>query len=269
MLTQHAMLERLRAVCQADERVVAATLYGSFAVGEADEFSDVECVLFFRPEALAALDREAWAAQIAPVALFFADDFGHFTAVFENLVRGEFHFDPADALPRVEAWAGSAWFPSLEAAVLVDRTGELSRRMAPLIGRPPERDTLETVRRLAANFLNLVLFGANVFERGELARALEILSGISRYLQWMARLTEGATAHWPTPSRAWEQDLSPAAVSRLAACTARLRRDELAAAYQAAWRWGVEMAEPLSARHALIWPRALVDRLADRVARLA
>jgi len=50
------------------------------------------------------------------------------------------------------------------------------------------------------NFANWMLFGRNVFVRGELARALEILSIAHRNLLWLARLAEQTTEHWPTPS---------------------------------------------------------------------
>lgn len=47
MLQQEAMIERTRRVCREDERLVAAMMYGSFAQGERDEFSDIEFILFF------------------------------------------------------------------------------------------------------------------------------------------------------------------------------------------------------------------------------
>ena len=78
-------------------------MYGSFALGEGDVFSDIEFVLFFRDDALPDLDQRAWVAQIAPVELYFADDFGHYTAIFDNLIRGEFHFEPASAMDQVDS----------------------------------------------------------------------------------------------------------------------------------------------------------------------
>jgi hypothetical protein len=40
MLQQEAMIERTRRVCREDERLAAAMMYGSFAQGEGDGFSD-------------------------------------------------------------------------------------------------------------------------------------------------------------------------------------------------------------------------------------
>jgi lincosamide nucleotidyltransferase B/F len=125
MLPQEVMIEKTRELCYKDERLVAALMYGSFALGQGDRFSDIEFYLFFEDEASEGLEEEAWVAQIAPLALYYVNEFGNGTAIFENLVRGEFHFEAASNVGLVDAWE-VAWFPSLESAVLVDKSGELS-----------------------------------------------------------------------------------------------------------------------------------------------
>jgi predicted nucleotidyltransferase len=45
MLQQEAMIERTRRICREDERLAAAMMYGSFAQGEGDGFSDIEFIL--------------------------------------------------------------------------------------------------------------------------------------------------------------------------------------------------------------------------------
>jgi lincosamide nucleotidyltransferase len=261
MLPQVEMIHRLRTLCQEDERLAAALLYGSFTRGVGDQFSDIECALFFRDECLAAVYQLAWVNQIAPVSLFFADDFGHYTAIFDNLVRGEFHFEPASAVAQVARWRGNAWFPLLDSAVLVDRTGELTSHLQGLLEPPPDRDTPEQVQHLAAHFLNSVLFGANVLARGERARALDLLNLTHRYLLWMVRLVEHSVDHWPTPSRSLEQDISSTAYERFVACTANLSACALRRAYRASWAWGCELLQELAVRH----HRPLPDRLIERV----
>lgn len=265
MILQQELIERVRALCLADDRLDAALIVGSFTLGEGDAYSDIEFVFFFGDEHLARLDRRAWIEQIAPVLLFFPDDNGHYTAIFRSLVRGEFHFRPASAIATIATWHGSAWFPTMESTVILDRNGAATAYLQPLLGAPPERETAERIESLCANFLNWVLFGVNVLHRGEHARALEILSIIQRYLIWLARLDERATHHWPTPSRLLERDISPTAYERLKTCAARLDSAELARAYAEALAWGVEMLRRLGARHSLTLPDELIERLERRI----
>ena len=265
---QAALIERTRQLCQADERVSAALMFGSFAMGEGDEFSDIEFALFFADEHLPTLDKAAWVAQIAPVELFFLDDNSHYTAIFPSLIRGEFHFKPASAIPTVASWQGNAWFPSLAATLVVDRTGALAHHLQALIGPPPPRDRAETVQSISHNFINWVLFGSNVLARGELARALELLHITHRYLLWMARLVEGATQHWPTPSRQVEADLSPAAYARFRLCTAALDQAMLGQAYAATWAWGTEMMAMLAQRHDYVLPVGLIEQMTTHIQKM-
>lgn len=248
---QETMIERLRQLCQNDERIMAALLYGSFTIGEADGFSDIECVLFFDPTALNVVNKQAWVEQIAPTLLFFADDFGHYTALFDNLVRGEFHFDSAEDMGKVANWKGNAWFPSIESTLLIDRTDALSKVLRPLIGAPIERDTAQTVEHITNNFFNLMVFGMNTWQRGEYARSHEMLQLIHRSLLWMVRLVEGSTVHWPTPSKALEKDLSAQSYARFVSCTSALGRDDLQRAYRNSWIWGQELITYLQERHSM------------------
>jgi hypothetical protein len=123
MLQQEVMIEKVRVLCERDERVVAVHQYGYHALGQGDRFSDIEFYLFFEDEALGSLDEEAWVSQIALPELYYVNEFGNGTAIFENLIRGEFHFEPYSQVELVDAWE-TAWFPSLESAVLVDKSDE-------------------------------------------------------------------------------------------------------------------------------------------------
>jgi hypothetical protein len=164
MLQQEVMIEKLRALCERDERVVAALMYGSFALTQGDRFSDIEFYLFFEEKALDGLE-EGWLSQIAPLELYYINEFGNDTAIFENLVRDELHLEPYSKVVMVGAWE-TAWFPSLESAVLVDKTGELSRRVSRLVQRPPEVDTPERALLLCRSLMNWTLMGNNLLKRG-------------------------------------------------------------------------------------------------------
>ena len=267
MLKQEAMIERARRVCREDDRLAAAMMYGSFAQDRGDEFSDIEFILFFRDEELEGVDQEEWVSRISPVGLYFVNEYGNGTAIFENLVRGEFHFD---GLSEIEGLVGESmrdadWLPSLEKTLVLDRTGELTPRLQRVVGPPPERERPGQIRFVCNAFVNWILFGANLFARGELARALDGL-GMARYrLLQMARVTEGTTLHWLNASRFLEREISAASYERYAACTARLDREELRRAYLSAWEWGRElMASLADGRPAAAPPQPLLRRLDRR-----
>jgi lincosamide nucleotidyltransferase len=264
MLPQEVMIERVRELCGQDERVVAALMYGSFVIGEGDAFSDIEFYLFFADEAAADFQEEAWVGQIAPLALYYVNEFGNGTAIFEDLVRGEFHFEAASNVGLVDAWE-SAWFPSLESAVLVDKNGELSGRVGRLVRRPPDLDTPERALFLCRSLTNWTLMGANLFRRGEHARAEAFLTLVHGHLLQALRLVEGKSANWLSPARRLEEDVSATSYERYKACTAALEAEQLARAYASTWEWSRELMGMLAVRHALELPEALLDKLDRRL----
>ena len=267
MLGQGAMIERTRQLCREDERLVAAMMYGSFTQGEGDGFSDIEFILFFEDDALENVDQQRWVSKISPVELYYVNEYGNGTAIFEGLIRGEFHFDRASDIGKIdESWRETGWFPSLDDALVLDRTGELARRLRAVVGLPLDRDTPERVRFARDSFINWLLFGSNLVARGEDARALDLLFFVQRYLLHMVRLLEGKTEHWPSPSKALESDISRAAYARYAACTARLNGEDIRSAYLSAWEWGKEMMEVLGGRHGLASPATLLERMDQRLA---
>jgi len=268
MLKQEAMIERTRHVCQEDERLVAAMMYGSFAQGEGDGYSDIEFILFFEDEELESLDQEEWVSRISPVGLYFVNEFGNGTVIFENLVRGEFHFDSAADIGRIvgESMKDADWLPSLQDTLVLDRTGEVTPRLREIVGPPPERDTPEQVRFVCDCFVNWFLFGANLFTRGELARSLDLLGIVRGRLLQMVRVLEGSTLHWFNAAKFLETEISESSYARYAACTARLDRHELQLAYLSAWRWGRELVTSLGDTHSAVPPADLLVRLDLHVA---
>jgi predicted nucleotidyltransferase len=90
MLQQEAMIERVRRACQEDERLTATMMCGSFVQGEGDGLSDIAFILFFEDDALEDLDQEE---KFSLDELYFVNEYGNGTVIFDNLVRGEFHLD--------------------------------------------------------------------------------------------------------------------------------------------------------------------------------
>ena len=88
-MLQQRMIERFREACNEDERIVAALLFGSFAVGEGDPFSDIEFAVFIRDDLFEDFEQRSWLDAVSPVAAYFLDDFGHHTALFQNGIRAD------------------------------------------------------------------------------------------------------------------------------------------------------------------------------------
>jgi lincosamide nucleotidyltransferase len=267
MLQQEAMIERVRYLCRLDERLEAAMMYGSFAQFEGDEFSDIEFILFFYDEVLGDVNQEEWVTRIAPVELYFVNEYGNGTAIFENLIRGEFHFDRASDIQKIdESWRETDWFPSLETALVLDRTGELTCRLRSIVGPTLAQGTPERIRFLCNCFINWFLFGSNLLARGELARALDLLGIVQDQLIRMIRISERSTEHWFNSSKLLEKDISEASYARFVACTANLNEEALWSAYLSAWYWGTELMSSLAEGHGVALPAALLDRLDQRLA---
>jgi lincosamide nucleotidyltransferase len=266
MLPQEHMIEKVRELCDRDERLVSALMYGSFALAQGDRFSAIEFYLFFEDGASEGLEGEAWVGQIAPLDLYYVNEFGNGTAIFENLVRGEFHFEAASNVGLVDAWE-TAWFRSLDSAVLVDKNGELSRRVGRLVRPAPDMDTPQRALFLCRSLMNWTLMGANLLARGEYARAEALLSLVHGHLLQSLRLVEGKSANWLTPTRRLEQDASVASYERYRACTTALEAEQLVWAYASTWKWGQELMGELATRHAFALPEALLEKLDRRLGR--
>lgn len=269
MLKQREHIERLRWLCMQDKRVIGAVLFGSFTLGEGDAFSDIEAALFFDDAGLAKLDKRSWLEHIAPISMFFIDDFGHYTAVFHDMVRAEFHFKPRTQMNIVSTWKGNAHFPSLDDAILVDRSGELTKLLQPLAGEAPKRNTADSAQSIHTNFINVMLFGLNTLARGEVVRAHDLLHMSHRPLLHMARLLAGSTDHWPNPRRWLERDLPAQDYARFRTCVPALEEAGVQRAFAATWAWGVEMMRALCKQHGLHLPEDVIAHIDSRIAAFA
>jgi lincosamide nucleotidyltransferase len=261
LLLQLAMIRRVKELCEADERVVAALMYGSFAKGQGDEFSDIEFYVFVRDDARRDFDVPAWIAHVSPVATVVENEWGTTVALFDGLVRGEFHFEPASVMAKVATWGWTGESPPIDAMLAVDRTGELRRHLEAWRASVADVRSVRNLQTIADRFLNVMIFGSSVLRRGERARALDLLTFVHRYLLWMARATEGRVEHWSTPSRLVEREISPAAYQRFSQCTAALDPGSLEKAYASAWVWGKELLEILAAARGIASRPGLVAGL--------
>lgn len=263
MLEQERIIEKLRAQCKADERLKAAMLYGSMAIGEGDQFSDVDCYLFFEEHSLAEVNKQVWVEKIGPVVLFYKNEFGNYDAVFDSLVRAEFHFATTKEMAELEKWQGDVYFPTAESAILVDKTGELSEKVQPLIGLPNSHDTAKDASFMIDSFFNWILYGFNLLGRGEHAHAAELLFMVQDNLLRMVRVLERTNGRWLVPTKLAEKEISAESYARYQQCTTRVEPTALTTAYWAAWEWGQELSAELALRHEVEWPEELADRLTE------
>lgn len=238
MLIQHQMIDRVQHIVRHDDRIVAALMYGSFLKDEADRFSDIEFWLYFDPADLDTVDPRQWCEQIRPIQLLVVNEFDTHVAIFDNLVRGEFHFARTERIRDVRHWPIADTDPAR--MIVVDRRGTLERALHAAAGTTAAPTTDAEVEQLIGRTLNWLVLGYGVQQRGEHARAAEVLAGINRHLLWLLRLDHDATMHWQTPSRRVEHDLPADVIDRYRRTTAGADPDMLDAAYRAAVRLAAE-----------------------------
>ncbi|MDP9949839.1 MULTISPECIES: DNA polymerase subunit beta [Streptomyces] len=253
----------LRTTAEADPRVEGVLLYGSWTLGEADAHSDLDAYLYVREEDVAAFDGREFVERLAPLKLAYTNMYGILAVVFEDLMRGEFHVEPAGTgIAEIAGWRDQIHLPRPEAAVLLDRTGRLTaaaRELAALT--PPE--PVATAQQLTDELANWTLMLAHVRARGEHARAHHLLHAVIAPLQLkLCRLLRGSTAHWLTPSRALEADLPATDVERYATTTGPLTPEAVRTASANSWQWSRDLASEAADRWGLRLPSELHEEIA-------
>ena len=251
MLVQEELIARVRSLCEADQRLDAAVEYGSFPQGYGDAYSDVEFWIFVASGQGPALDPVDWIGAVAAPLSVGVNDFGAHVAIFDGLIRGEFHFATADDMASVMSWPARG--ADVDRMIVVDHRGALRDALAAVPRDPAVPDTKEEIETLCLRFANWLVLALNVAGRSEQLRAHDALDHVRRHLLWMARLTEGATDTWLTPSRRAEEDLSR---ESLASARSTFDPDPMTA-LSASWRWGRAVWTALAGRHGFAVPPAL------------
>jgi lincosamide nucleotidyltransferase len=241
MLLQRRLIERVVDLAHSDDRVEALLMYGAFAADEGDRYSDIEFYVYIDDCALRSFDEHSWLAELARVRLCYRNEYGVTTAVFDGLVRGEFHFAATSSIPELEQTTPAAWVASIERCALYDRSGRVSEALARSIGCP-DRRSRESVEFLAASVANWALMVDNLRRRGEHARALDFLyRQVHPHLLRLARVAEDKTGNWLSPTRRLERELGPGGYRRFRECTAALEPTDIHRALRRAWQWFLEL----------------------------
>jgi lincosamide nucleotidyltransferase len=204
-------------------------------------------------------DAAAWCGEVAPVRLLVRNEFGAHVALFPSLIRGEFHFASSDDLEVVRGWPARGG--PVDQMIVVDRAGRLRRVLAALPELATAAGDWAEAENLCGRFANWLLLAHHVAARGEVLRALDALGHVQRHVLWLARLAEARTAHWLTPSRRAERELTRATLDRLAGTQATADPDSIRSAIGVAWRLGRELWTALATRHGRSVPADLFVEL--------
>ena len=190
-----------------DSTISAVLMYGSFIKGEGDEFSDIEFYIFLWNEC--CIDKYEWISSVNPIELMFINEFGTDVVIFDNLIRGEFHFLSLKDISIIKSWQGYTSFEFKEKMILVDKQGLLTDVLNDI--EPPYapvHDTPVQIEWLADSLINNLLFASNLFQRGEYAHLHNIFQYIHKYTLWLIRIYEQSEKHWESPTKKLEVDIS-------------------------------------------------------------
>jgi len=175
------VINRFVAACQADERVVAATLYGSYARGAADAYSDLDLGLLTTDEAYEDFlaGREAFIRLLGePV---FLEDFDLPNMVFFIFPDG---VEVELSLGRESQFNHNHGGPY---QVLLDKKNILAGAVFPR-RHPTQAEQLERLRRLVYWFWHDLSHFIAALGRGQLWWAYGQLEELRRYCVNLARL---------------------------------------------------------------------------------
>ncbi len=243
-MTQLQMIDKTKSIGQKDANVSAVFMYGSFTKNEGDQYSDIEFYIFLKNKE--NFSSEKWVSQIHPLALYFTNEYGSEVAIFDNMVRGEFHFLKTEEIEIIKSWEGMVAFSDFEQMNLIDKDGLLAKTFNQIKIKSPERTTNQNTTWLSESLFNVLLTTSNLIKRGEFAHAHQSLSNVQKYLLWLIRITADKTQHWESPTKSLEKDIDPTWYSAYEAVTSDLQPENILSAFKNSLKLAEELFEQLS-----------------------
>lgn len=231
-LKQKELIANVKNLTESDERITACMMYGSFTKGEGDQYSDIEFYIFLKDSITSNFDSSNWLFDVAPYLMLYKNEYGTEVVIFDNLIRGEFHFLSEKDMNIIPSFKDSGYIPDTKAMLIYDETGQLENYLSEISGARPNRLTEENANFLLCNFSNLWLMGINVLKRGEYARSLELLSQLQKNTLQLIRMAEKNADNWLNMSKNLEKEISLENYKKFAKTTARLDKVELFEAYK-------------------------------------
>ena len=255
-----AVLDRFVAACQADERVVAAFLAGSYARGDADACSDLDLYLIATDEAHAAFIAHKTDFIRRLGEPLFLEDFGRPNAALFILADGT----------EAELWMGRAGqFHDIhggEYQVLLDKEGILAGAVFP--SHTAERDEqVAALRRLITEFWHDMSHFITALARGQHWWAHGQLEALRSMCVQLARLHHNFADPYAgkEPYFKLEQALPIAQVSALQTTFCPLEADAMLQAALTILHFYQELAPRLAQAHGISYPAALEQVLVVRL----
>ncbi len=267
-LDRHEMLRRITASAVADPRIVGLRDYGSSSEGRDDQWSDVDVEVFVRDEDFVAFERDwvSWAGGFGRLLLSFIGEIDNHWTVYDGIpgpLRVDFSLHRAGQIPDTAKWPNAPL--SVERMVLVDKSGELAKVIAPMVGQdlsPPDLPHHFTLR--CAAFWYYAVRTWCKLQRGPTWGVRYDLTYIMHgILMDLLRLEAGALRRWRATDAAAdiERDISPARLAGLDACIPGREPGELGRALRAIVVLGREVSASAAARYDRPWPEELADRI--------
>lgn len=243
-MTQLQMIDTTKSIAQRDENVSAVFMYGSFTKNEGDQYSDIEFYIFLKDKE--NFSAEKWVNQIYPTAIYFTNEYGSEVAIFENLIRGEFHFLTVNEIDVIKSWEGFVTFSDFDQMNIIDKDGLLNETLNQIKTKSPNRTTNENILFLSQSLLNVLLTTNNLIKRQEYAHAYQSLSSVQKYLLWLIRIATNNTNHWESPTKSLENDIDKDWYSEFRLTTSNLDTDNLKTAFENSLKLSKKMFDELS-----------------------
>lgn len=238
-MIQLEMIQKTKQIAENDANVSSVFMYGSFTKDEGDQYSDIEFYIFLKNKE--NFSSESWISNIHPISLYFINEYGSEVTIFENMIRGEFHFLATDKIDIIKSWDGLASFSEFDKMILVDKEGHLSKTLKEIKYKNPERITSENISWLSKSLINVLLTTSNLIKRQEFAHAYQSLNSVQKYLLWLIRIHTSKTNHWETPTKNLEKDINDYWYAEYKRTTSKLNAIDIKSAFQ----YSIEISEKL------------------------
>ena len=253
------VLDRFVVACQADERVLAAFLSGSYARGAADEYSDLDLGVIITAAGYDDFRSgcEAFVRQLGEP--LFLEDFDLPDAMFFILPGGI----------EAEIWLGREdrlqQFPGGPYTVLLDKNGVLSE---PVAERESSRDRqVETLRRAVCWFWHDLSHFTAAMGRGQLWWAYGQLEEVRGVCVNLARLRQDFSASADGYEKL-DQAVPAGELAALRSTYCAFERRAMLDAANVIVGFYRELAVPLAQIHGIAYPADLDRVMSDRLAKL-